>query len=131
MQNLKSHCGLTLSAKMLYNPEFSSTENTATIHLHSLKIYFVVLPFLKFFHSRTVIATVPKGPRPPRRTVINSTPRARALPAVQLLTALPEGAVAPLNVNGALAFSHVCQPSRPTRIHKKTRFRGLGLQQLR
>lgn len=117
MQNLKSHCGLTLSAKMLYSPEFSSAENTATIHLHSLKIYFVVLPFLKSFHSRTVIATVPKGPR--------------ALPAVQLLTALPEGAVAPLNVNGALAFSHVCQPSHPTRIHKKTRFRGLGLQQLR
>lgn len=67
--------------------------------------------------SRTVIATVPKGPR--------------ALPAVQLLTALPEGAVAPLNVNGALAFSHVCQLSHPIRIHKKTRFRGLGLQQLR
>ncbi|MGG6196943.1 hypothetical protein ACQV2B_23110, partial [Pantoea allii] len=112
MQNLKSHCGLTLSAKMLYNPEFSSAENTTTIHLHSLKIYFVVLPFLKSFHSRTVIANVPQGPAcPPRRTVINSTPRARALPAVQLLTALPEGAVAPLNVNGALAFSHVCQPS--------------------
>ncbi|PWK98447.1 hypothetical protein C7431_103212 [Pantoea allii] len=64
MQNLKSHCGLTLSAKMLYNPEFSSAENTATIHLNSLDIYFVVLTLLKSFHSRTVIATVPQGPVP-------------------------------------------------------------------
>jgi len=73
----------------------------------------------------------PKGPRPTRRTVINRTPRARALPAVQLLTELPEGAVAPLNVNGALAFSLISQRSHPGRSHKKTRFRGLGLQQLR
>ncbi len=101
---------------MLYSPEFSSAENTATIHLHSLDIYFVVLTLLKSFHSRTVIATVPKG---------------RALPAVQLLTELPEGAVAPLNINGALAFSLISQRSYPGRSHKKTRFRGLGLQQLR
>ena len=102
---------------MLYSPEFSSAENTATIHLHSLDIYFVVLTLLESFHSRTVIATVPKGPR--------------ALPAVQLLTARPESAVAPLNINGALAFSLISQPSHPIHIHKKTRFRGLGLQQLR
>jgi len=99
---------------MLYRPEFSSAENTATIHLHSLDIYFVVLTLLKSFHSRTVIAIVPKGPRPN---------------AVQLLTALPEAAVAPLNVNGSLAF--ISQRSPPGRSHKKTRFRGLGLQQLR
>ncbi len=116
---------------MLYNPEFSSAENTATIHLHSLDIYFVVLTLLKSFHSRTVIAIVPKGPRPTRRTVINRTPRARALPAVQLLTELPEAAVAPLNINGARAFSLISQRSYPGRSHKKTRFRGLGLQQLR
>lgn len=101
---------------MLYNPEFSSAENTATIHLHSLDIYFVVLTLLKSFHSRTVIVIVPKGP---------------PLPAVQLLTELPEAAVAPLNIYGARAFSLISQRSYPGRSHKKTRFRGLGLQQLR